>query len=242
MLRKWIVAVTVVVVLLSLSNAASAASAVSPDQTLKNAVFLGDMSETRMVFGSFAVESSELLIAYLEYDDVVDGHGAFVLRTGGAGESTRLSFIASKDLADARLGFGVHRVTGEDTIWLLDAAAAYMINEVMVWAGVYDVPVTQWGQLGELSRFAAGASMDITSMINAGLEARLGGEISLTGSVTISVNPDLKARVYAVLQESALFEGGLEGWYTRDNMLLYVGYAMDNEGGNNLRVGVGFRF
>lgn len=239
MLRMSVGALVLLIVLILGSGLGAAAS---PDQALANPVYLGEWPETRMVFGSFALETSELLIAYVEYDDVVDGHGAFVFRTGGREGDSRFSFLASKEMSNARLGMGVHRVSGEDTAWLIDAAVAYTIEQVMLWAGIYDLPLTKWDELKEFRGAAAGVSVNITPMINAGVEARMGSSVSLTGSVTINIQQDLKARVYAVVSESALSSGGLEGWYTRDSMLLYVGYARDVEGSGHLRVGVGFQF
>jgi len=215
--------------------------AITPERGLENPVFLAEMDQERLLYGSYALDLGEFLVSYAEYDVYARGHGAFLLRGGGDADTT-VSFIGTREMEGVNLGLGLHRVSGTETQWLLDLGASYQKGSVAGRAGVHNLPFTQWKELPDHRDVSVGASVYLSEAVILGMDVKPFDGFTAQGHLMIVVSPDLRARVYVVHQDAQWESAGADGWYRRGDLLFHLGYRMRHDRSGYFRFGIGFSF
>lgn len=212
----------------------------TPDRALENPLFLAEVGDTRLVYASYATGAEQLLVSYVEYDEFASGYGAFTFLTSGKEEEGgTVSFVAVKEYDNTNFGIGIYRGNG---VTSLDAGLSYGFSKVDVRVGVHDVPLNRWQENKDQINVSLGASVDITDCVRVGVDARPGDAWEFDFHSQIEVTPNLATRVSVGFEQTKWQDAGLEVWLSRNQVLIHIGYTLNQDLTSDFRLGLGFRF
>lgn len=217
----------------------------TPDQALEHPIFLTEIDDARMIFATYALKTGDLFLSYSEYDTFAQGYGALAFRTNLEGGGSTLSFIASKELGGVDVAFGIHRVTGEEGGWLLDLGLGGRVDMAGLRLGLHRLPLDSWEAMQENINISVGGSVYVTDYLVLGADVYPGEEWTYAVGADFLVRPDIGGSVKAEFQSTGFESGEAALWFTRDQLLLRLGYGLykeEEELAGGLTLGAGFKF
>lgn len=242
-----LLAVTLMVLL---QASAYAATHYSLESAFENPVSLMRTGVDHMLYASLTFGSRSQLLAYVEYDPFVEGYGVLSVRKGDpvpgsfagystseSSDATTWSYVGARKLGAVGLGLAVNHAAGAgyavDTGFSLDLSALTLSLAVQK---------VQFGSDG----------LAVKGHTISGVEWRISEGLSLGVDVASSSDPTYRlsvaaggktvsARFYAMGEEDAPMDSGIEVGLRLGDVLLKVGYHLRSNGDGQV-AGIGFGY